>query len=212
MFSSIQLFAAVLALTAEAHTNPSHVCPRDTGARGVRVRLPPNFTNNIVDNSHYHPSKPWPAPPIGWYFKPWSMILASNAQYAAFRNVQYDPTAIDPSNPSGLVNDLFSFQFPGNDTVFTSYGIDTPHSFYPAVLYFEGTGIVAGATSEYSMLAWGCDSKGVPYYASYSSAVELTSTPAGIDLMSTCDGGPDDETVAALIEARSRGWSSAWRG
>lgn len=129
------------------------------------------------------------------------MILASNPQYAAMRNVQYDPTPIDPSDPTGLVNDLFSFQFPGNDNIITTYGVDTPHPHFPAVLDYAGTGILVGATSQYSILVWGCDINKVPYYASYSTAVEFTDTPAGIDLMSTSDRGPDQDTIDAVIEA-----------
>jgi|TARA_R110002003_G_scaffold595_7_gene20750 hypothetical protein len=129
------------------------------------------------------------------------MFYATNTQYAAFRNLQYDPTPVDPSNPAGLVNDLSSFQISGNDTIYTSYGIDTPHPTLPAVLRYAGTGILEGAISEYSMLAWGCDAEGMPYYASYSTAAELSSTPAGIDIMSTRDTGPDEATVDALVEA-----------
>jgi hypothetical protein len=129
------------------------------------------------------------------------MILASNAQYAAYRNLQYDPTALDPADPTGLVEELFSFQLPGNDTIITTYGIDTPHPYLPNVLYYNATGVIAGATSEFSMIAWGCDAKGVPYYASYSTATELTSTPSGIDLMSTNDEGPDQATIDAVVGA-----------
>jgi hypothetical protein len=129
------------------------------------------------------------------------MILASNAQYAAFRNLQYDPTAVDPSNPTGLVEDLFSFQLFGNDSIVTTYGIDTPHPYFPNVLEYAATGVITGATSKYSMIAWGCDARGIPYYASYSTATELTSTPAGIDLMSTSDQGPDQDTIDAVVSA-----------
>jgi hypothetical protein len=129
------------------------------------------------------------------------MILASNPQYAAMRNVQYDPTPIDPSDPTGLANDLFSFQFPGNDSVITTYGVDTPHPHFPAVLDYAGTGILVGATSQYSILVWGCDANRVPYYASYSTAAEFTGTPAGIDLMSTSDQGPDQDTIDAVVTA-----------
>jgi hypothetical protein len=135
------------------------------------------------------------------------MILASNAQYAAFRNLQYDPTPVDDDDtcdPCGLVEDLFSFQLPGNDSIITTYGIDTPHPYFPNVLEYAATGVIVGATSEYSMIAWGCDAKGVPYYASYSTATELTSTPAGIDLMSISDDGPDQETIDAVVKALKR--------
>jgi flavin-binding protein dodecin len=71
-------------------------------------------------------------------------------------------------------------------------------------LYYAATGVIEGATSEYSMIAWGCDAEDVPYYASYSTAAELTSTPAGIDLMSTSDEGPDQATIEAVVRALKR--------
>ena len=186
------LIYGALALTTTAR--PASICPHKVGPQGVSARLPPSLSLNP-------PSPRWSAPPVGWYFKPWNMIYASNPQYLAFRNLQYDPTALDPANPSGQVNDLTSFQLPANDTVYTSYGIDTPNPRFDAVLEYEGTGILAGATSEYSVMAWGCDTAGTPYYVSYSSETALTATPAGIDIMSTSDKGPDGATVDALIAA-----------
>jgi hypothetical protein len=196
MFLHSILLASAFALTATAHPSYHGTCPRKIGPEGVRVRLPPTFNTT----SRHHARK-WPAPLVGWYFKPWNMILASNAQYAAFRNLQYDPRAIDPLDPTGLVEEVFSFQLPGNDSIYTTYGIDTPHPYFPNVLFYAATGVIAGATSEYSMTAWGCDVKGIPYYVSYSTATELTSTPAGIDLMSTSDEGPDQSTIDTVIRA-----------
>jgi hypothetical protein len=190
---SIILIGSALFLTTDA--TPVLVCPPSIGAHGVHVRLPPSMSLN--------PALSWVAPPTGWYFKPWDMIYASNRQYLSFRNLQYDPTAIDRSNPAGQVNDLFSFQLPGNDTIYTSYGVDTPDSRpgFTATLQYAGTGIITGATSVYSIIAWGCDASGTPYYASYSSETVLTATPAGIDILSTCEQGPDRATVDSLITA-----------
>jgi flavin-binding protein dodecin len=105
------------------------------------------------------------------------------------------------SDPTGLVEDLFSFQLPGNDGIITTYGIDTPHHYFTNVLYYAATGVIVGATSEYSMIAWGCDANGIPYYASYSTATKSTSTPAGIDMMTTSDEGPDQATINAVVRA-----------
>lgn len=128
------------------------------------------------------------------------MIYASNAQYLSFRNLQYDPSPIDPNDPEGQVNDLTSFQLPNNDTIYTSYGVDTPHPTWSAVLDYAGTGILEGATSQYSLLAWGCDLNGKKYYASYSTAADATETPAGIDIMCLDDAGLDESTAETLIE------------
>jgi hypothetical protein len=131
------------------------------------------------------------------------MIYASNPQYSTLRNLQYDPTPVDPSNPTGQVNDLTSFQSPGSDTIYTSYGIDTPSTQpgWSGVLDYVGTGILADATSQYSLLAWGCDSTGTPYYASYSSVTAVSKTPAGIDVFSTSDKGLDQATADTLLAA-----------
>lgn len=194
IFSTV--LTASLALLASAHYAPDG-CPRKIGAAGVQVRLPPIFNTT---NPHHH-GEFWRPPPVGFYFKPWSIILATNPQYSAMRNIQYDPTPVDPSDPTGLVNDLFSFQRPGNDTVFTTYGVDTPIPDIPAALRFAATGVLTGATSEYYFLAWGCDANRVPYYSSYSTATNLTQSPAGIDLLSTNDQGPDQATIDAIIKA-----------
>ncbi|KAH7384123.1 hypothetical protein DE146DRAFT_667924 [Phaeosphaeria sp. MPI-PUGE-AT-0046c] len=191
MLAPSLLLGLCLSLTATA--SPSSSCPSDIGPSGVQVRLPPPLVT-----SSYPPF--WTPPPTGFYFKLWSMIYASSAQFTAFRNLQYDPSPIHPAHPTGQVNDLTSFQLPGNDTIYTSYGIDTPNYQWPAVLDYAGTGILEGAMSQYSLLAWGCDKSGNPYYASYSTAAELTQTPAGIDIMSTEDQGLDEETAEVLIE------------
>jgi hypothetical protein len=169
-------------------------CPSQHGAQGVAVRLPPLLDPNP-------PSQAWIPPPHGWCFQPWFMVYASNAQYLNFRNLQYDPTPIHSSYPVLQINDLTSFQLPGNGTVYTSYGVNTPNPQWHAVLDYAGTGILEAATSQYSSLAWGCDGMGTPYYVSYSSASEVTHTPAGIDIMSTNDKGLDKETADTIVAA-----------
>lgn len=169
-------------------------CPDRRGPRAIQARVPPLLNEALAANV-------WRPPPPGWYFKAWNMIYASNPQYAFFRNFQYDPTAVNPSQTNGQVHDLASFQIPNNDTVFTTYGVDTPHGNAAAVLNYAGTGILTGATSQYSLLAWGCDSNNVPYYASYSTDTAATNTPAGIDIFSVSDQGLDQATADALIAA-----------
>jgi hypothetical protein len=193
MFTITLILTSALVLTTTAI--PTLSCPFPVGAADVRVRLPPSLSLN--------PNLSWLAPPPEWYFKPWDMIYSSNSLSLAFRNLQYDPTAIDPTKPAGQVNDLSSFQFPGNDTVYTTYGIDTPDTRqgYAAVLHYEGTGILAGAISEYSIMAWGCDTNSNAYYVPYSTETALTATPAAIDIFSTSDKGPDSGTVTALMTA-----------
>ncbi|KAH8708366.1 hypothetical protein GQ44DRAFT_715554 [Phaeosphaeriaceae sp. PMI808] len=187
MLLTTLIFVGSLVITA---ANPISKCPPQKGAKGVRVRLPPWLTANS-------PYPPWQAPPEGWYFKPWSMFYATNPQYFPFLNLQYDPTPVDLTKPTGQVNDLFSFQL--NNTIYTSYGIDTPDSRYSAVLNYSGTGIIEGATGIFVLIAWGCDISGAPYYASYSTATPSTNTPAGIDIMSTSAKGLDVATANALI-------------
>ncbi|KAH9876170.1 hypothetical protein J1614_004049 [Plenodomus biglobosus] len=197
MFSTPVHLVSILAFTATGNPTTTITlssCPPTLGAKGVQVRLPPSLDPNPTQSK-------WHAPPPTWYFKPWHMIYASNRQYTAFRNLQYEPSPINPGLPSSHINDLFSFQLPGHPTIYTTYGVDTPHPEFPGVLQYNATGVLAGATSEYSLLAWGCDDSAVPYYASYSSATRETRTPAGIDVMSVSVGGPDAGTLAAVVGA-----------
>lgn len=158
----------------------------------VSLRDPPTFLNGTTPPG-------WTAPPTGWIFKPWNQVITSNTQVAQLRNFQWDPTPVDPSQPDGALNDLSSFQIPGNDTVYTSYGVATPNPKYVAVLEYRGTGILENATSEYSWLGWGCDANRNEYYVSYSTASEASGTPAGIDVMSIVDTGLDNQTRGAII-------------
>lgn len=174
--------------SSEFRSSPS-VCPGSIGPDGVSVRATADSTT------------PWTPPLQGWLFQPWNLHYATNPQNLQLRNLQYDPTPIDPNNPAGRVNDLFTFQIPNNDTVFTSYGVDTPHPKYPAVLEYAGTGLLEGATSEYVNLAWGCDENSVPYYVTYSSAADSTNTPAGIDIQTVSYEDIGQKTLAALLKA-----------
>jgi hypothetical protein len=127
------------------------------------------------------------------------MVYASNPANLALRNFQYDPTPVDAANPTGPVNDLGSFQVPNNTKVFTTYGVDTPQTTYPSEYMYAGTGIIEGASSLYSVLAWGCDENRLPYYVNYATATELTKTPAGIDIMSTKVTGMDEKTLQTVL-------------
>jgi hypothetical protein len=142
----------------------------------------------------------WVPPPSDFYYQGWNMVYASHAANLALHNFQYDPSPIDSYNNEHLINDLSSFQVPGNDTVYTSYGVDTPVSAHNDVMWYSGTGIIVGAYSNYSLLAWGCDSHRLPYYVNYASETALTKTPAGIDIMSTRDNGMDRETFAEVVK------------
>ncbi|CAI6228408.1 unnamed protein product [Periconia digitata] len=186
-------FSMVLAVAVAAGEDALYVC----GAKGVSVRLPPDLEGYASDQQ----SRAWQPPPRGFYFKPWNMIYATHAANLALRNFQYDPSLVDDSQPNGDINDLSSFQIPGNDTVFTTYGVDTRLTLSADRLKFSGTGIITGAYSTYNLLAWGCDENRLPYYANYATATELTGTPAGIDIMSIEDTGMDDKTFAAIRDA-----------
>ena len=163
-------------------------------AADVKVRDPPTFSNGSTPLG-------WTPPPTGWIFKPWHQVITSSAQTAQLRNFQWDPTPVDPAVPEGPVNDLSSFQIPGSDTVYTSYGVATPNPNYIAVMDYRGTGILENATSQYSWLGWGCDGNQNPYYLTYATAAEASGTPAAIDFMSTVDTGLDEDTKNAVIAA-----------
>lgn len=159
----------------------------------MELRDPPIFADATPDPS-------WTPPPTGWIFKPWYQVLTSNTQVAQLRNFQWDPSPVTSPDPNGPINDLSTFQIPGNDTVFTSYGVAAPNTSYISVLEYRGTGILENATSQYSWLAWGCDGFGESYYLSYATAAPTTDTPAGIDFMSTSEYGLDESTKNKLVE------------
>lgn len=174
-------------LSASGTKHPLPVC----FASSLSVRFPPTLGNV----SHTH----WRHPPLGWDFNNWFQTNSSSPN-AAMRNLQYNPTPIDPDDPAGDLNDLSSFQLLNNDTVFTSYGIDTPTSI-PAVYSFAGTGLLKGANDSLEVLAWGYDCRGVGYRVSYSSLTTLTQTPASIDVLSRSDKGPDSATLSKIQDA-----------
>jgi len=118
---------------------------------------------------------------------------------------------VSPYDLNGPINDLSSFQIPGNDTVYTSYGVATPNNIYVAVLEYRGTGILENATSEYSWLGWGCDGNGNDYYVSYSTAAEASGTPAGIDVMSVVDTGLDGATKEKVVDVLKQSASETIR-
>ncbi|KAF1968038.1 hypothetical protein BU23DRAFT_572716 [Bimuria novae-zelandiae CBS 107.79] len=183
----------LVSLTTAASNDYSPKC----GPKNFSLRDPPTFPDGTTPPG-------WTPLPTGWIYKPWYQVLTSNTQAAQLRNFQWDPTPASRSNPAGPLNDLSSFQIPGNSTVYTSYGVATPNASYVAVYDFRGTGILGNATSQYSWLGWGCDLNRNAWYVSYATAAEASGTPAGIDFMSVVDTGIDEKTLAAAVAALKR--------
>lgn len=107
---------------------------------------------------------------------------------------------MDPSQPTGKRTDLSSFQIVNNETVFTSYGEDTP-TVIPGVYHYQGTGILEQANDTLEILAWGYDCRGDGYRISYSTATEFTKTPASLDVLSRTKKGPDAATLGKIQSA-----------
>lgn len=160
--------------------------------------LPTGLPITFVDNTKTKRHEEWKAPPPEFFLQPWNMFYATHDANLALRNFQYDPSLVNASEPNGNITDLSSFQIPGETKVYTSHGIDTRLSPAGDHLQYHGTGILEGALSTYTLLAWGCDEYGNPYYANYATETMLTKTPAGIDIMSTSDQGVDDKTFEAI--------------
>ncbi|KAK5989611.1 Botcinic acid biosynthesis cluster B protein 12 [Cladobotryum mycophilum] len=116
------------------------------------------------------------------------------------RNLQYSTLPIDLHKPTGPRTDLSSFQLTTINTVFTSYGVDTP-TLTPAVYNYSATGILQGATDFLEVLAWGYDCHGVGYRVSYSSFTALTNTLASIDILSRTNKSPDASTLKSVQNA-----------
>lgn len=193
MHLSNTLFASALFAATIAHSTCDISCPAIKGWQGVDVRLPPWKNSEPREAS-------WIDPPVGWYFQPWYLIWSSNTQYKGIRNFESDPNPVDPSQPTGQVDDLASFQVQDNDTVYTMYGLDTPDQQYSGTWHYASTGVLTGAGSTFAILAWGCDAAGKAYYASFSTASESTRTPVSLDIMSLNKNGADLETTQTLLK------------
>lgn len=190
MFARSAIRALVLlGLSASASTATTSCSSKNQ--THVSVRLPPTFGTDPED---------WEAPPVGWDFGYWYQTNSSTAN-EFMRNLQYYTGPIDDDAPTGLRDDLASFQVTGNDTVLTSYGVDTPSTTTPAVYTYAGTGILTGATDSLEIIAWGYDCHNVGYRVSFSSYTAYTNTPASIDFLSRTKAGPSSNVLSQIKSA-----------
>lgn len=158
----------------------------------VSVRLPPTVSNPNTGSN-------WKSPPIGWDFGYWYQTNSSSPN-SFQRNLQYSTLPLDPARPAGQRSDLSSFQIVTNDTVYTSYGEDTPTPI-PGVYHYQGTGILKDANDTLEIIAWGYDCRGEGYRISYSTVTEFTKTPASLDVLSRTKKGPDAVTLKKIQDA-----------
>lgn len=124
--------------------------------------------------------------------------MHSTSNNTLYRNIQYVPTPINSSEPTGPRNDLSSLQLLNNITVFTTYGVDYPVPGLKNVYQFNSSGIITGADDVLNILAWGYDSSGTEWYASYSTITTLLNLPASVDVLSRKDNGPTRDTFEAI--------------
>lgn len=183
--------ALVLLALCESAVAASLPWPPDCAMTPISVRLPPTFG---IDPPNWKS----PQPDDRFYSLGYWYQTNSSSADSIMRNLEYSTEPIDPGNPKGPRTDLASFQVAGNDTVFTSYGVDTPKS-TPATFTYAGTGILDGATDSLEILAWGSDCYGTPYRVTYSSYTEFTQTPASIDVLSRAPRGPDSAILGQIL-------------
>lgn len=169
----------------------SHATAAACTSSPVSVRLPPTLSNGHGSN--------WKNMPLGWDFGYWYQTNSSSAN-AFQRNLQYSTLPIIADQPQGARSDLSSFQLVTNDTVYTSYGVDTPAAI-PGVYRYQGTGILKDATDLLEILAWGVDCDGVGYRISYSTETAATKTPASLDVLSRKKSGVDATTLKKIQSA-----------
>lgn len=185
MFSThLALAISLLGLTQSTAAAPS--------SSHVSVRLPPTLDDGASTAN-------WKTLPVGWDFGYWYQTNSSSSN-SFQRNLQYSTLPIDAKKPAGPRSELSSFQITGNETVFTTYGVDTPDA-YPSVYNFTGTGILANATDFLEILAWGEDCRGNGYRISYSTLTAFTKTPASLDVLSRSKLGPDNTTLNKIRHA-----------
>lgn len=179
--------SVMLAVATVASAQSTLTCK----ATPVSVRLPPVLTSSSTN---------WQAPPVGWDFGNWFQTNSSNPNTFQ-RNLQYSTLPIDPANPQGQRTDLSSFQINnGDNTVYTSYGTDTPTPI-PGVYFYQGTGILQQANDSLEIIAWGNDCRGDQYRVSYSTFTAFSQTPASLDVLSRTPLGPDATTLGKLQAA-----------
>lgn len=105
-----------------------------------------------------------------------------------------DTTAID-----GTLQDLTS-EFALNETsfVFKNYGIDTPTVINGKPVADSYTYIPTGplffANNTWEVMAWGYDTKGVPYSVVYETPADAGIVGPSLDIISRDDNGPSEET------------------
>ena len=129
------------------------------------------------------------------------MVQSSSPQYSNMTNVQCELTPTDVTNPASDIDYLLSFQVGAGVSVNTLYGVYTPQAGYPTAWVFASTGLLASVSANVSIIAWGCDQSGNPYYLVHSSPLVGTNVAASISLFSASPSGVDSITISAIVAA-----------
>jgi len=164
----------------------------------IDIRLPPTFEIKTCGCATWDPTPP------SWFLGTWYFSYSNSIIYQEFQDMQWTLSPTETYAIDGTLQDLTS-EFALNETnfVFKNYGIDTPTvingSPVPDSYTYIPTAPLAFANNTWEVIAWGYDSKGVPYSVVYE-------TPdAGIgpslDIISRDDDGPSKDTLDAIYAA-----------
>ncbi|KAF4546186.1 uncharacterized protein LTHEOB_4183 [Lasiodiplodia theobromae] len=165
-----------------AHASP----PNDP-----RFRLPPSFSD-----PPFSPDS-WDKVPDYWNYGVWYFVATSSAILADWTNIQWEMTPLSLDNqsaPSVEGQEFFYFELLGVPVKL--YGTTWPLAPDSYESTLPGAGAVINNVWEF--IAWGYDSKGVPYALLYET--QAGPLPPSISLLSRSNSGVAEDTYELLRE------------
>jgi hypothetical protein len=103
------------------------------------------------------------------------------------------------------LNDLTTFEVPGQSTIFGIYGVDTPTSLGSSLVRdsysFQPTGPLALGANSWEVIGWGYDEAGVPWAALFETAANVPGQTEALDIISRRASGPSRTTLKMLYNA-----------
>ncbi|KAI0077401.1 hypothetical protein K474DRAFT_1674933 [Panus rudis PR-1116 ss-1] len=174
----------------------------------VDARLPPTL------NPTAELSRRWVAPPTEWMYGNWKVTYSSHPLFLPLLNMQGDRSPVFPqsSKTPGKHNGLFTYQLANSsDTIYSLFGTDMPRRSsnktlgpeWDAVYDWTAGGSLSSIMTTSEILAWGYDSCGAAYTATYATVTSMPNLSPSLIISSRSDKGPSEDTLHAVFEALS---------
>ncbi|MCJ1376606.1 hypothetical protein MMC20_007849 [Loxospora ochrophaea] len=172
------------------------------GSDSLCIRNPPTY--NLPANPD------WIAPPTSFYLGNWKITYGSQPTLNPLYDIQQDWGTL--ANASGEpIIDLASFHTFNSTTIYTEYGIDTPHYplslrtrqpyAYEGVYDFKGTGNLSNEKTTWEILTYGKDTAGHEFAVFTEDAIVASGAPPDMLIYSKSAQGPTLETLAEISDA-----------